>query len=71
MRLNFGPSDSGGECRCRRCGKMLCKIKRVEYFAIIEIKCTRPHCKELNTFEIIKNKNYTGNQNTSSEGITT
>ena len=71
MRLNFGSSDSDGECRCKKCNKMLCKIKMVEHFAIIEIKCTRPHCKTLNIFEIIKNKNYTGDQSTSSEGITT
>ena len=71
MRLSFGLSDGDGECRCKKCGKMLCKIKTVEYFACIEIKCTRPHCKTLNTFEIIKNKNYTGNQSAGSEGITT
>ena len=71
MRLSFGLSDGDGECLCKKCGSMLGKIKLVDRFAIIEIKCTKSHCKTLNTFEITKNKNYTSDQSTSSEGITT
>ena len=55
MRLGFALPTVDGECRCRDCGKLLAKIKAVNLFARIEVKC--PRCKLVNTFEISKNEN--------------
>ena len=56
MRIEFIPTSTDGECRCQKCKKLLAKIKNVDSFASIEIKCTRAHCGLVNTFEIRRNK---------------
>ena len=60
MRIGFVPQDSDGDCRCQKCGKLLGKVKKVDGLAIIEIKCSKAHCKLVNTFEIRKNVHPTG-----------
>lgn len=57
MRIGFVLPSADGECRCFRCGRLLAKIKAVNLFAKIEIKCPRSRCGALNTFEISKNEN--------------
>lgn len=56
MKLNFSLPSAEGECRCINCGRLLAKIKLVESFAKIEIKCPRGRCGTVNTFEIRKNR---------------
>ena len=58
ITLNFVPKTSDGECRCKKCGRLLAKIKSVNDFMVIEIKCPKPHCKLVNTFEVSRNANY-------------
>jgi phage FluMu protein Com len=55
MQITFQPKSSDGECRCRKCGKLLAKIKHVDKFMVVEIKCTRAHCGLINTFEVSLN----------------
>jgi len=54
MRIGFVLPTADGECRCIKCGRLLAKVKAVNLFARIEIKC--PRCKVANTFEISKNE---------------
>jgi phage FluMu protein Com len=61
MHITFRPKKTDGECRCKKCGKLLARIKKVDKYTSIEIKCTRSHCKTLNVFEINLNSNYIGN----------
>jgi len=58
IKLNFVPQHVDGECRCKRCKKLLAKIKSVDKHMVIEIKCTRAHCGLVNTFEVSKNTDY-------------
>ena len=58
IKLNFVPQQTDGECRCKRCKKLLAKIKSVDNHMMIEIKCTRAHCGLVNTFEVSKNAYY-------------
>lgn len=57
MRLGFALPTVDGECRCIKCGRLLAKVKAVNLFARIEIKCPRGKCGTVNTFEISKNDN--------------
>lgn len=57
MSLNFLSKQTDGECRCRDCKKLLAKIKDVDKFMVLEIKCTRSNCGLINTFEIRRNVN--------------
>jgi len=52
MKLNFTLPTLDGECRCLNCGRLLAKVKLVDSFARIEIKCPRGRCGMINTFEI-------------------
>jgi phage FluMu protein Com len=58
MQIIFIPKSSDGECRCNKCGKLLAKIKEVDKFMVVEIKCTRAHCGSMNTFEVSLNPTY-------------
>lgn len=61
MKIGFSLPTIDGECRCIKCGRLLAKIKGVDKFAIIEIKCPRGKCGKVNTFEIRQNENTTRN----------
>lgn len=56
MKIGFVLPSTDGECRCYKCGRLLAKIKAVNLFARIEIKCPRSRCGTLNVFDISKNE---------------
>ena len=58
IRIDFVPQNTDGECRCKNCKKLLAKIKDVDKYMVLEIKCTRAHCGLVNTFEVSRNVDY-------------
>jgi len=58
VRIDFVPRHTDGECRCKNCKKLLAKIKSVDKFMVIEIKCNRSNCGLINTFEVSRNTEY-------------
>lgn len=58
IKIDFVPKNTDGECRCKKCKKLLAKIKNVDKYMVLEIKCTRARCGLINTFEVRRNADF-------------